>query len=225
MNDISVITVDGPAGSGKGTLAHRIAMEMGWRMLDSGALYRLVALSALKKHIDLGDEPQLAQLAVQLDAAFIPRDEGKTEIRLDGENVTDAIRTEDCGCAASRVAAHPSVRRALLERQRNFLTPPGLVADGRDMGTVVFNTAPLKIFLTASPEIRAQRRFNQLKEKNIDANLPCLVRDIAERDARDMGRDDAPLKPADDAVIVDTDNMDIDEVVSHVLDIIKERDL
>lgn len=234
LNKIPVITIDGPAGSGKGTIAQAVAQKLGWHILDSGALYRLVALAAQRKGIvmdatdspsvegDSGLEASLAHIAKTLDVVFRPCNGGGVEIRLEDDDVTQAIRTENCGCAASQVAAKKQVRNALLERQRNFQESPGLVADGRDMGTVVFPDAGAKIFLTASPEIRAKRRQNQLKEQGIDANLSGLIRDIEERDTRDMQRKDAPLVPAHDAIIIDTGNLSIDEVVSKVMEVVEK---
>jgi cytidylate kinase len=214
---IPVITIDGPSGSGKGTISQRIATRLGWHMLDSGALYRLVALAAEKRGIALDDEVRLAELATQLDVRFHPSRSGDLEIILDNEEVSRNIRSEVCGNNASRVAALGAVRQALLARQRAFRTAPGLVADGRDMGTVVFPQADLKIFLTASAEARAKRRYKQLKEKGLSANLLGLSREIAERDERDMNRPVAPLKPAEDAVIVDSSDMTIEEVVDSVM--------
>ena len=214
---IPVITIDGPSGSGKGTISQRIATRLGWHMLDSGALYRLVALAAEKRGIALDDEVRLTELATQLDVRFQPSRSGDIEIILDNEEVSRNIRSEVCGNNASRVAALGAVRQALLARQRAFRTAPGLVADGRDMGTVVFPQADLKIFLTASAEARAKRRYKQLKEKGLSANLLGLSREIAERDERDMNRPVAPLKPAEDAVIVDSSDMTIEEVVDSVM--------
>jgi len=214
---IPVITIDGPSGSGKGTISQRIATRLGWHMLDSGALYRLVALAAEKRGIALDDEVRLAELATQLDVRFHPSRSGDLEIILYNEEVSRNIRSEVCGNNASRVAALGAVRQALLARQRAFRTAPGLVADGRDMGTVVFPQADLKIFLTASAEARAKRRYKQLKEKGLSANLLGLSREIAERDERDMNRPVAPLKPAEDAVIVDSSDMTIEEVVDSVM--------
>jgi len=214
---IPVITIDGPSGSGKGTISQRIATRLGWHMLDSGALYRLVALAAEKRGIALDDEVRLTELATQLDVRFQPSRSGDIVIILDNEEVSRDIRSEVCGNNASRVAALGAVRQALLARQRAFRTAPGLVADGRDMGTVVFPQADLKIFLTASAEARAKRRYKQLKEKGLSANLLGLSREIAERDERDMNRPVAPLKPAEDAVIVDSSDMTIEEVVDSVM--------
>ncbi len=222
INSTPIITIDGPAGSGKGTISQRIADKLGWNILDSGALYRLVALAAQRKGVELDDNASLAEIAESLDVIFKPCAEGGLEIILEGDNVTDSIRTEECGCAASQVAAITGVRDALLDRQRRFQLPPGLVADGRDMGTVVFPKAKVKIFLTASSEIRAKRRLNQLKQQGISANLPGLIRDIEERDARDTNRKDAPLVPAHDAIIIDTGVMSIDDVVNAVMEAVQK---
>lgn len=211
-----VIAIDGPSGSGKGTIARLLAEALGWHLLDSGALYRLVALAAEGRNVAPDDEPALARVAVGLDAAFAA-DPDRERIWLDGLEVTDQIRTERSGEAASRVAALPSVRKALLERQRAFAVEPGLVADGRDMGTVVFPEAVLKVFLTATPEERAKRRHKQLKEKGIDVSLRGLSREIAERDRRDANRLVAPLRPADDARVLDSSNLTPGEVLDRVL--------
>ncbi|NEV61875.1 (d)CMP kinase [Thiorhodococcus minor] len=208
-----VITIDGPSGTGKGTLTCLLAERLGWQVLDSGAIYRVLGLAAQRLGYVLDDPQPLASLAGVLPLQF---SDGK--VLLDGEDVSDAIRTEEAGAAASRVAAHPSVREALLEWQRRMARPPGLVADGRDMGTVVFPQAPLKVFLDASPEIRANRRYKQLKGKGLDANLPRLVADIRERDARDLSRAVAPLRAAEDAVLVDSSQMSIAEVLDRVLE-------
>ncbi len=210
---IPVIAVDGPAASGKGTIAAAVASALGFHLLDSGSLYRLVALKALEARIALDAEGALAAAARRLDVAFA---DGR--IRLDGRDVTEAIRTEAVSVAASQVAVHPAVRAALLDRQRAFRRPPGLVADGRDMGTVVFPDARLKVYLTASPEERARRRHKQLIEKGISSTIESLLRDIRERDARDAGRAVAPLAAAADAVILDTTEMTIDAAVRFVLD-------
>ncbi len=218
-----VITVDGPGGSGKGTISRLVAKRLGWQLLDSGALYRLLGLAAETHHIDLANEEALETLAAHLDVQFSGKNDDETHIFLEGENVSDAIRTEQCGVAASRVAALPRVREALLSRQRAFRESPGLVADGRDMGTVIFPDALLKIFLTASPEIRAERRYKQLKEKGISANLADLSRDIRERDERDANRAVAPLKPAADAIVLDSSQMDIEAVLEQVMDLVDRR--
>ncbi len=217
MQEIPVITVDGPSGSGKGTISRQIAHQLQWHFLDSGALYRLVALGAIQNGIGLDDAKALAKYARELDVQFVSHDPAEEPvILLDDQDVTGDIRTETCGNAASKVAALPAVREALLQRQRDFRQLPGLVADGRDMGTTVFPNAELKIFLTASAQERAKRRHKQLKEKGIDVNLAALVKDITERDERDGSRASSPLKPADDAVTLDTSVMGIDEVMDKV---------
>jgi cytidylate kinase len=208
-----VITVDGPSGTGKGTIAELLSRRLGWHCLDSGALYRVLGLVAGRRGLDLDSGEALARLAASLPLTF----EGG-RVLLAGEDLGDAIRSESAGMAASRVAAHPAVRAALLDWQRRQARPPGLVADGRDMGTVVFPQAPLKVFLDASPEERAARRYKQLKGKGLDANLPALVADIRERDERDRNRAAAPLRPADEAVIVDSTTLSIDEVLDRVLE-------
>lgn len=207
-----VIAIDGPSASGKGTVARRVAERLGFHFLDSGAIYRLAALAALRAGTDPGDAAAAAALAAKLDIRF----EGD-EILLGGERVTDAIRAEECGKAASRVAAYPGVRAALLERQRAFRQPPGLVADGRDMASVVFPDAVLKVFLTASPEERAGRRYKQLMGKGIHASMPDLLRDILERDARDSARETAPLQQVCDARPLDTTSLSISQVVDQVV--------
>lgn len=223
MNDVPVIAVDGPSGVGKGTLCRQLAQHLGWHLLDSGALYRLTALAAQKYAAALDDETALAAIAQTLNVQFSSTDSGGERIELDGTDVTLAVRSEHAGQAASQVAALPGVRTALLERQRAFRQPPGLIADGRDMGTVVFTDATLKIFLTASPEERAKRRYKQLIEKGISASLATLAQDIAERDTRDAQRAVAPLRPAADAIILDTDDLTIVAVRHHVLDLIRQR--
>jgi cytidylate kinase len=210
---IPVIAIDGPSASGKGTIAQAVARALHYHYLDSGALYRLVALAAIRETINLDDEMALARCAGSLDASF----EGG-DIFLSGERVTDAIRSEDCSKAASQVAALPAVRAALLARQRGFRAPPGLVADGRDMGTVVFPDANLKVFLTANAEARADRRHKQLKEKGIDANIHTLLQELHERDERDSARSAAPLRKAADAQELDSTGLGIDEVVRQVLE-------
>jgi cytidylate kinase len=218
-----IITIDGPSGSGKGTVARLVASRLGWHLLDSGALYRLVAYAGLSRGLQHDDEDAHAQLAEHLDAQFGIGPDGGEQIWLDGAEVSGEIRSESAGNGASRVAVMPGVRAGLLHRQRAFARPPGLVADGRDMGTVIFPSAQLKIFLTASPEERARRRYNQLKDKGLSANLAALSLEIAERDRRDMSRAVAPLKPADDAVIVDSTSMTIDAVVARVLELAAAR--
>ncbi|MDH3362913.1 MAG: (d)CMP kinase [Gammaproteobacteria bacterium] len=215
---VPVIAIDGPSGSGKGTIAHRVAKALGWHLLDSGALYRLVALSAGKAGIPLEDAEGLAGIARALDVKFDSYDDGSERIWLGSEDVTDQVRTEATGAGASAVAAIPAVREALLARQRAFQQPPGLVADGRDMGTNVFVDAQLKIYLTASAEERARRRHKQLKDKGMDVSLAALSRDIEHRDRRDSERSVAPLRPAEDARILDSSGQSIEAVTQTVLD-------
>ena len=210
---VPVIAIDGPSASGKGTIAERGARTLGFHYLDSGSLYRLLALAAVKEATRLDDEAALARHALHLHVTF-----ESGEILLFGQKVTDAIRSEECGKGASWVAALPSVRAALLARQRAFRAPPGLVAEGRDMGTVVFPDATLKVFLTASAEIRAERRYKQLKEKGIDANIQTLLRELRERDQRDSARSVAPLQQAADARELDSSGLGIEEVVRQLLD-------
>ncbi|HEV7613604.1 MAG TPA: (d)CMP kinase [Steroidobacteraceae bacterium] len=223
MNKVPVITIDGPSGSGKGTVSRAVARALGWRLLDSGALYRLVALAARTAGVGLDDGSGLARLAHELDLQFDSDAAGEEIVRLDGEAVTAAIRTEEAGNDASKVAAQPVVRAALLERQRRFAVPPGLVADGRDMGTVVFPDAELKIFLTASAEERAARRYKQLKEKGVAATLAALSLEIAERDRRDTNRAISPLVASADAVLLDTTGMSVEEVIERVLALARRR--
>ena len=204
------MTIDGPSGSGKGTVSRAAARALGWALLDSGALYRLVALAARKAGVSLDDGRRLARLAERFDIRFGSDAAGEEVVWLDGQEVTGAIRTEEAGNDASKVAALPLVRAALLERQRRFAVPPGLVADGRDMGTVVFPQAEVKIFLTASAAERAARRHKQLKEKGVAANLAALSLEIAERDRRDMNRAISPLVASADAVLLDTTGMSVD---------------
>ncbi|NOX26947.1 MAG: (d)CMP kinase [Gammaproteobacteria bacterium] len=213
-----VITVDGPGGAGKGTISGLLACRLGWNLLDSGAMYRVTALAATKKGVDFADIAAITDVAHGLDVVFAPCDEG-VSVFLSGQDVSSEIRTEACGELASRVATVGAVRDALLERQRAFQVAPGLVADGRDMGTVVFPSAELKIYLTASAEERAKRRHKQLIDKGISVNLARLLEDITERDERDINREVAPLKPAEDAVVVDTTVLSIDEVVALVSDL------
>lgn len=221
MTSIPVITIDGPSGSGKGTVAVRIAENLGFTLLDSGALYRSVGIAALRGGIDLRDHQQIAELARHLNIEFGVS--SPDSVWLDGEDVSLEIRTDIGSELASQIGAIPAAREALYERQLAFRKAPGLVADGRDMGTVVFRDAIIKIYLTARPEERAQRRYKQLIDKGIDASLPDLLRDLKERDARDSERPISPLKPAKDAVVLDTTDLHIDQVVAQVLDLVSER--
>ena len=220
-----IVTIDGPSGSGKGTISREVARELGWHLLDSGALYRLVALGGLRAGLASEDRTGHAGLATAMDVRFGSAADGAELVELDGEDVSAAIRSESAGAGASRVAAWPEVRSALLERQRAFAAPPGLVADGRDMGTVVFPEADLKIFLTATPEERARRRHKQLKDKGSDVSLPALSREIAERDSRDRNRQVAPLRPATDACVIDSTALSVGEVVGQVLQLGAARGL
>lgn len=215
MAEIPVLTIDGPSGSGKGTIAQMVAQQLGWHYLDSGAIYRVLAQAALKHQLDLSDEAAIGKLAEALDVRFsIANDELK--VMLEGEDVSLTIRSEQAGNAASKVAALPAVRAALLQRQRDFRQLPGLVTDGRDMGTVVFPDAPFKVFLTASAEERAQRRYKQLKQKGIESNLSDLIAEISERDRRDSEREVAPLRPAEGSLILDSTQLGIDAVYEQV---------
>lgn len=212
-----VITIDGPSGSGKGTVAKILSQKLGWNLLDSGALYRLVAFGALKHGIALDDEPALSEFALKLDVKFVLQEGSELLIPVfEGEDVAKQIRTEECGAAASRVAALNPVRDALLDRQRAFATDAGLIADGRDMGTVVFPDAPVKIYLNASAEERAERRYNQLKLSGESVSIAAILNEIRTRDERDMNREVAPLKPADDAIEIDSTSLTIDQVVARI---------
>ena len=222
---IPIITVDGPSGSGKGTICRRLAQQMGWHLLDSGALYRLTALAAHHHGISTEDEESIKVVAAHLDVQFLTDHTNDIKIVLEGEEVTDAIRAEKIGSDASVVASMPSVRQALLKRQRDFAVTPGLIADGRDMGTVVFPQARLKVYLDASAEERATRRYKQLISKGVSASLEDILADIKSRDERDMNRTVSPLKPAPEAVILDTTQMTIEEVLEVVLDEAKHKGL
>lgn len=226
IKPVPVITIDGPSGSGKGTVAALLAGKLGWNFLDSGALYRLLAFAARNHGVDLTNEEALKVLAEHLDVQFgAARDGHGMVIILEGEDVTEAIRNETVGAGASQVAALPVVRTALLQRQKAFREAPGLVADGRDMGTVVFPDAQLKIFLTASAEERARRRYLQLKARGDDVNLASLLEEIRERDERDTQRAVAPLKPAEDAIQLDSTTLSIEEVLQRILSEVADRDL
>lgn len=225
MTAVPVLAIDGPSGSGKGTVSRRLAAVLGWQLLDSGALYRLVALAGVRSGLAPDDVAGHARLAQGLDVSFGARDDGSELVLLGGADVTGPIREESISQGASRVAAWLPVREALLERQRAFATPPGLVADGRDMGTVVFPAASLKIYLTATADERALRRYKQLKDKGSAVSLPALSREIAERDERDSTRAVAPLRPAPDALLLDSTGRSVEEVVAQVLAAGRQRSL
>lgn len=222
-----VVAIDGPSGSGKGTVCSRLARQLGWHLLDSGALYRLLALAATRHGIALDNEAALETLAANLDVQFVAAVEGMHGqcILLEGEEVGDELRTEEAGAGASQVAALPAVRAALLQRQRDFRVAPGLVADGRDMGTVVFSDAPLKVFLTASAEERARRRYLQLKDRVPGVTLSSLLEEIRVRDERDTQRAVAPLKPAHDALLLDSTALSIEQVLERILAEVAARGL
>lgn len=220
---IPVITLDGPSGTGKGTICHMLANHLDWHVLDSGCLYRVLAYALRKKAIDFDDTNRIVRLAHELDVRFETDPHLKSTVILDNEDVFDHIRSEECGQDASKIAVIPEVREALLARQRAFAKSPGLVTDGRDMGTVVFPNAILKVYLYASSETRAERRYFQLKERGINVSLAQVVDELAKRDARDMGRQYAPLIPADDAVQLDTSGLTIVQVFNNVLKLISEH--
>ena len=219
---VPVLTIDGPSGSGKGTISRAVAQKLGWHYLDSGALYRAVGVAAGWADEDFSDHVALMRRAFDTVIEFRTSGAGEPRVIVDGVDATDELRTETAGAAASAIAALPEVRAALFEKQRAFRRPPGLVADGRDMGTVIFPDAQYKVFLTASAEERAERRYNQLKQKGLEVNIDGLLREILARDARDAQRAVAPLKPAFDAVIVDTTGVSIEAVVERVLDLLPE---
>lgn len=219
---VPVLAIDGPSGSGKGTVGLILARRLGWHFLDSGALYRVLGIAAAERGEDIHDSQAMAKLAQSMTVAF---EAGPDTMRvlLDGRDVGDRLRTEEAGRRASVLAAQPAVRAALLDKQRAFRRPPGLVADGRDMGTTVFPDAVLKVFLTASPEARAERRYKQLKDKGFGVTLPRLLDEIRERDARDAGRSASPLRPAEDAYSLDTTSLSIPQVVERIADLLRER--
>jgi CMP/dCMP kinase len=221
--NVPVITLDGPSGTGKGTICHLLAKHLKWHMLDSGAIYRVLAYAARKRGIATHQVDALVDLAKILDLHFKLSHEGEPQVILDNENVHQAIRSEQCGQDASQIAVIPEVRQALLARQRDFAKAPGLVTDGRDMGTVVFPNAVLKIYLDANQEERAKRRYLQLKDSGINVSLAQVVEELVKRDTRDTARTHAPLKPADDAVLIDTTGLNIVQVTEIILKLIKER--
>ena len=220
---IPVLTIDGPSGSGKGTISRLVALRQGWHYLDSGALYRAVGLAAGWADVDLSDASALVRCTFDTDIDFRENGGGEPRVIVNGVDATDELRTETAGAAASAIAAIPEVRAALKDRQRAYRQPPGLVADGRDMGTVIFPDAAHKVFLTASAEERAERRYKQLSEKGVSVTLPGLLREILARDARDANRSVAPLRPAEDAVRIDTTGQSIEAVVERVLALLPAR--
>ncbi len=222
MTAIPVITIDGPSGTGKGTISQLLAKALGWHYLDSGALYRVLAFDAVEQGLELFDEKQLSPLALNLPVKFVPQADGSLHTLLNDKDITHAIRTEEIGNAASKVGALPAVRTALLARQRSFRQAPGLVTDGRDMGTVIFPDAALKLFLSASPEERARRRYEQLKQKGINVSLGDLCNELVERDKRDQQRQVSPLVPAADATIIDTTTLSIEQVLQQVQELAKQ---
>ena len=222
MHPTPVVTVDGPSGAGKGTLSALLAEKLNWHLLDSGAIYRVLAVAAMHHDLPIDDEAAIVPLASGLDVSF-ETENNQRRVVLEGEDVTDDIRTEEVGAVASQIASLARVREALLRRQRAFQETPGLIADGRDMGTVVFPDAVVKLFLTASAEARAERRYNQLKDKGLDVNIARLLTDIKARDDRDANRSIAPLVPAEDAVVIDSTDLDINQVFESAMEIINSR--
>jgi cytidylate kinase len=222
---VAVLAVDGPSGSGKGTVCRMLSTRLGWHLLDSGALYRLTAVAGSRAGLDADDRAGHAAVAIRMAVVFAVTAQGDERIVLDGQEVTGLVRAEQTGQGASRVAAWSEVRAALLARQRSFAEPPGLVADGRDMGTVVFPAAPLKIFLTATPDERARRRYNQLKDKGSAVSLATLSREIAERDLRDSTRSVAPLRPASDAFVIDSTGVAVEAIIERVIELGRARAL
>lgn len=225
VTSVPVITVDGPSGAGKGTISHMLAQRLGWHLLDSGALYRVTGQACVIEGVSWDDHSAVTEVARHLDVAFSIAENGEILVAYKGMDVSADIRTEEGGRGASTVAAIPAVREALLRRQREFMQPPGLVADGRDMGTVVFRDAPLKFFLTASVSERAQRRYKQLNAKGENVSLPRLLEDIKERDARDRGRQISPLVPAEDAIVIDSSATPISDVFERVMHEVKKKGL
>ena len=224
-HSVPVLTIDGPSGVGKGTVARVMAQELGWHLLDSGALYRILALAAQGKGLDLADGERVAALAAQLDIRFESDTAGNEQILVEGAEISAAVRDEATGGLASIIAVQPAVRAALLQRQHDFAVTPGLVADGCDMGTVVFPQADLKLFMDASAEERARRRYRQLSDLGQDANIDRLCREIRDRDARDRNRAEAPLRPADDAICIDTTELSVESVLQQVRDLLEQRGL
>lgn len=221
--NIPIITIDGPSGSGKGTLCHIIADKLNWHMLDSGAIYRVLAYAAFLENVPFDDEPALVELAKRIPIQFIPKPDGLTHVLLNNQDVSKDIRTEENSIRASKISAYPKVRAALTQKQRDFCQSPGLVTDGRDMGTVIFPNAQLKIFLVASPEERAKRRYQQLKKQGINVNLAQVLDELLARDQRDQARSASPLKPADDAIMLDTTKLSINQVVDEVVVLAQAR--
>ena len=221
--DVFILTIDGPVGSGKGTIGQMIARHYGWHYLDSGALYRAFSYAANQQGISSEDDEALKTLINTLEISFIPTSDGGVDIKINGENVTNMVRHEDAGILASQYAGKPVVRELLFDLQKRAVKPPGLVADGRDMGSVVFPQANLKIYLTASAHSRAQRRYKQLKLKGFDVNLTRLVEDIQQRDSQDENRTHSPLAPAEDAIVLDTTSMNIDQVYARIVNLIDKK--